>query len=65
MNDLLEDGDNCSELVHVRDDLGDRFVDAEMKSGLNLERLDFSSNVVDHSVQLVQVLFVKFHNVSK
>ncbi len=30
VNDSLQDGDHRSELVCVRDDLGDRFVDAEM-----------------------------------
>jgi hypothetical protein len=63
VNDLLEDGDHSSELVRIQDYLGDRFVDAEVKSGLNLEHLDFSSNVINHSVQLVQVLFIDLHDV--
>jgi hypothetical protein len=45
--------------------LGDGSVNAEMKTSLNLELLDFVSNVLNHFVQLVKMQFVKFDLVGK
>jgi hypothetical protein len=47
VDDMLENGDDSSELVCVRDDLGNCSIDAEVKSRLDLELLDSISNVFD------------------
>ncbi len=45
--------------------MGDGSVNAEMKTSLNLELLDFVSNVLNHFVQLVKMLFMKFDDVGE
>ena len=45
--------------------MGNGSVDAEVKASLNLELGDFIANVLDHPVELVQVLFMDVNNVSQ
>ncbi len=50
VDDPLQNGDDSSELVGVRDDLGNCSIDAEVESNLDLEFLDFIPNVLDHLI---------------
>ncbi len=50
MDDALKDGNDSPELVCVRDDLGNGSIDTEMESILNLELLDFVTDVFNHLV---------------
>ncbi len=59
VDDSLEDGNDSPEFVDVGDDLGDGSVNAQVKTSLNFEFLDFVPNVLNHLVQLVEVLLVK------
>ncbi len=60
-----KNGDDSSKFIAVRDHLGNGSVDTEVKSSLNFELLDFITNVFDHLVQLMEVLFVDVNNVRK
>jgi hypothetical protein len=65
IDDPLKNGDDGMEFVAVGDDLGNGSVDAEVKASLNLELGDFIANVLDHPVQLMQMLFMDVNNVSQ
>ncbi len=63
--DSLEDGNDSPEFVGVRGDLGDGSVNAEVKTSLNFELSDFVPNVLNHLVQLVEVLLMKSDDISE
>jgi len=65
IDDLLKNGDDGTKFVAVGDDLGNGSVDAEVKTSLNLELGDFIANVLDHPVELMQMLFMDVNNVSQ
>jgi hypothetical protein len=65
VDDSFENGDDSPEFVGVGDDLFDGSVNAEVKTSLNFEFLDFVPNVLNHLVQLVEVLLVKPDNIRK
>ncbi len=61
----LENRNDSSKFVCVRGNLSNGPVDAEVKAGLNFECLDFFANVVNHLVQLMQVLLMELDDVSE
>ena len=63
VNYSLENRNDSSKFVRVRGDLSNGPVDAEVKTGLNFECLDFFANVVNHLVQLMQVLLMELDDV--
>ncbi len=65
VDDPLENGNNSPEFVGVGGDLGNCSVNAEVKSSLYLELLNFIANILDHFVQLVEMLFVQPDDVSR
>jgi hypothetical protein len=65
IDDSLEDGNDSPEFVGVGGDLGDRSVNAEVKASLNFELLGFVPNVLNHLVQLVEVLLMKPDDINK
>ena len=65
IDDPLKNGDDGTKFVAVGDDLGNGSVDAEVKTSLNLELGDFIANILDHPVELMQMLFMDVNNVSQ
>ncbi len=65
IGDLLEKGDDSPEFVGVGGDLGYGSVNAEVKASLNFELFDFITNVLDHLVQLLEVLLMKSNDISQ
>ena len=65
IDDSLENGDDSTKFVAVGDDLGNGSVHAEVETSLDLELGDFIANVIDHPVQLVEMLLVDVDNVSQ
>ena len=65
IDDSLEDGNDSPEFVGVGGDLGDRSVNAEVKPSQNFELFDFVPNVLNHLVQLVEVLLMKPDDINK
>ena len=65
IDDPLKNSDNSTYFVAVGDDLGNGSVDAKVKASLNLELGNFIANVLDHPVELVQMLFMDVNNVSQ
>ncbi len=61
----FENRDDSSKFVCVGNDLSNGPVDAELKTGLNFECLDFLANVIDHLVQLMQVLLMELDDVGE
>ncbi len=61
----LKNGDDSAKFIAVGDDLGNGSVHAEEKTSVDLELGDFFTNVVDHPVQLMKMLFMEVDNVSQ
>ena len=51
--------------IAVRNDLGNGSVHAEVEPSLYLELGDFIANVIDHPVQLVEMLLVNVDYISQ
>jgi hypothetical protein len=65
IDDPLKNGDDSPKFVAVGDDLGNGSVDAEVKASLNLELGDFIANVLNHPVELVEMLLMDVNNVGQ
>ncbi len=65
VDDPLENGNDSPEFVGVGGDLADCSLNAEVEASLDFELVEFIPNILDHFVQLMQVLLVKPDDISQ